>query len=132
MSMTDPIADFLTRIRNAIRARKQMVTAPSSKMKVRIAEILKEEGYNQDYRVVQDGRQGILEIQLKYDRENRSVIEGLRRDSRPGRRKYVGKDELKPVRNGLGVAILTTSKGVITDKQARRLSVGGEVVCTVW
>lgn len=132
MSMTDPIADFLTRIRNAIGARRQMVTVPSSKMKVRIAQILKEEGYIQDYRVVEDGRQGILEIQLKYDRDNRSVIEGLRRDSRPGRRKYVGKDDLKPVRNGLGIAILTTSKGVMTDRQARKLSVGGEVICTIW
>ncbi len=130
--MTDPIADFLTRIRNAIQARKQMVSIPASKMKTRIAQILADEGYIQGFRVVEDNRQGILEIELKYDSENRSAIGGIRRVSRPGQRTYVRKDELPRVRNGLGVAILTTSRGVMTDKDARRHAVGGELICKVW
>ncbi|MCD6500207.1 MAG: 30S ribosomal protein S8 [Deltaproteobacteria bacterium] len=132
MSMTDPIADFLTRIRNSIGARREKASIPASKLKLRIAEILKQEGYIRDYRLVEDNRQGILEIELKYDDQHRSAIEGLRRMSKPGQRHYVGKNELPKVRNGLGVAILTTSRGVLTDKEARRQSVGGEVVCAVW
>ncbi len=109
-----------------------MVSIPASKMKVRIAEILANEGYIAGYRVVEDSRQGILEVELKYDRENRSAIEGLKRVSKPGQRAYVRKDELPRVRNGLGVAILTTSRGVMTDKEARRQAVGGELICKVW
>ena len=109
-----------------------MVSIPASKMKVRIAKILADEGYIAGYRVVDDNRQGILEVELKYDRENRSAIEGLKRVSRPGQRTYVRKDELPKVRNGLGLAILTTSRGVMTDKEARRHAVGGELICKVW
>ena len=111
MSMTDPISDFLTRIRNAVQARKTKVSIPSSKMKIRIAQILKEEGYIEDLSVVPDNRQGLLELNLKYDQNNRSAIEGLKRISKPGQRRYVGKDELPKVRAGLGVAIMTTSRG---------------------
>lgn len=132
MSMTDPIADFLTRIRNAVRAGKTKVSIPASKMKVRIAQILKEEGYIEDLTVVADDRQGLLELSLKYDENNRSAIEGLKRISRPGQRRYVGTDDLPRVRSGLGVAIVTTSRGVMTDREARRKNVGGEVICAVW
>jgi small subunit ribosomal protein S8 len=132
MSMTDPISDFLTRIRNAVQARKTKVSIPSSKMKIRIAQILKEEGYIEDLSVVPDNRQGLLELNLKYDQNNRSAIEGLKRISKPGQRRYVGKDELPKVRAGLGVAIMTTSRGVMTDREARRKNVGGEVICAIW
>lgn len=130
--MTDPIADFLTRIRNAVQARKVKVSSPASKMKIRIAEILKQEGYIRDLSVVPDTRQGILELDLKYDNENRCAIEGLKRVSRPGQRRYVGKDALPKVRAGLGVAIVTTSRGVMTDREARRKALGGEVICAIW
>jgi small subunit ribosomal protein S8 len=132
MSMTDPIADFLTRIRNAVQARKVKVSSPASKMKIRIAEILKQEGYIRDLSVVPDNRQGILELDLKYDNDNRCAIEGLRRVSKPGQRRYVGKDALPKVRAGLGVAIVTTSRGVMTDREARRKALGGEVICAIW
>jgi small subunit ribosomal protein S8 len=131
MSMTDPIADFLTRIRNAIHGRKPRVSIPASNMKKRIAEILKREGYIENYRYLSDDRQGVLELDLKY-KDNESAILGLERISRPGQRRYVKKDEVPRVRNGLGVAILTTSRGVMTDRDASRLSVGGEVVCAIW
>jgi small subunit ribosomal protein S8 len=101
-------------------------------MKVRIAQILKEEGYIEDLTVVADNRQGLLELNLKYDENNRSAIEGLKRISKPGQRRYVGKDELPKVRAGLGVAIMTTSRGVMTDREARRKNVGGEVICAIW
>ena len=130
--MTDPIADFLTRIRNAVQARKVKVSSPASKMKIRIAEILKQEGYIRDLSLVPDNRQGILELDLKYDNENRCAIEGLKRVSRPGQRRYVGKDALPKVRAGLGVAIVTTSRGVMTDREARRKALGGEVICAIW
>jgi small subunit ribosomal protein S8 len=132
MSMTDPIADFLTRVRNAIHGRKPTVSIPASNLKKRIAEIMKKEGFIEDIRFLSDKRQGVLELELKYDERNESAILGLQRISRPGQRKYVKKDEIPRVRNGLGVAILTTSRGVVTDREADRLAVGGEVICAIW
>ncbi|MEW6759074.1 MAG: 30S ribosomal protein S8 [Acidobacteriota bacterium] len=132
MSMTDPIADLLTRIRNGLRAKKSFVELPSSSLKVEVAKILKEEGYILDLKVTEDGKQGILRLDLKYSSDGRPVIEGLRRESSPGRRVYVGRDDIRPVLGGLGTGILTTSRGVLTDKQARREGVGGELLCTVW
>lgn len=130
--MTDPIADMLTRIRNALQARKEEVDIPSSNLKKRIAEVLKEEGFIKGFRVIPDGKQGILRVFLKYDEEGLPVISGLKRVSKPGRRIYVGKEEIPRVMGGLGIAILTTSRGVMTDKQARKIGVGGEVICYVW
>ncbi len=130
--MTDPIADMLTRIRNAIQARFEKVDIPSSKMKVEIARILKEEGYITDYRVIKDNKQGILRIFLKYDENKRSAISGLKRVSRPGLRIYRDKESIPKVLSGLGVAIISTSKGIMTDRQARKVGVGGEVICFVW
>jgi len=135
MSMTDPIADFLTRIRNGIMARKQQVDCPRSNLKLRIAEILKDEGYLDSVASVDDpaeGPQGTISLVLRYDNNHVSAIRGLKRVSRPGQRRYVGSKELPKVRNGLGVAILSTSRGVMTDRQARKLGVGGEVLCQIW
>ncbi len=137
MSVNDPIADMLTRIRNAILAGHTLVALPSSKLKVAIAKILQEEGYISNYEVV-DGKstgQKILRIHLKYvgERRNRkAVITGLERVSRPGRRVYTGKKEIPWVLSGIGIAILSTPKGVMTGKRARQLGVGGEVICKVW
>ncbi len=130
MSMTDPIADLLTRIRNGQRARKTAVTMPSSTAKVAVARVLKDEGYIGDYRVSEDGAKASLEIDLKYF-EGEPVIEKIRRVSKPGLRVYRGKDELPTVIGGLGVAIVSTSKGVMSDRQARSDGVGGEVICIV-
>jgi small subunit ribosomal protein S8 len=130
--MTDPIADMLTRIRNALRSKKEEVDIPSSNLKLRIAEILKEEGYIKDFKLIQDAKQGIIRIFLKYDEYGEPVISGLERISKPGRRIYVSKERIPRVMRGLGIAILTTSKGVMTDREARRLGVGGEVICYVW
>lgn len=132
MSMTDPIADMLARIRNAIIARKTLVTVPNSSMKTKLAEILKQEGYIRTCDVRPDSKQGILEIELKYDKENRSAIEGLQRLSRPGQRVYASAGDIPKVRNGLGVAVITTSKGLMTDREARAQNVGGEVMCAIW
>lgn len=133
MSMTDPVADFLTRIRNGIRARKSSVDCPSSKLKIRIAEILRSEGYiDAVSRREEETHQGVLEMTLRYTDRNTCAISGLRRVSRPGQRRYVPAKEIPKVRNGLGVAILSTSRGVITDREARKLGVGGEVICEVW
>jgi small subunit ribosomal protein S8 len=132
MSMTDPIAHMLTKIRNAIMAKKTAVKIPSSKMKTRIAEILKEEGYIQDYEVIPDTKQGILKIYLKYEDDTISVIANLQRVSKPSRRVYVAKDEIPSVLSGMGIAILSTSKGVMTDRAARQARIGGEVICYVW
>ena len=137
MSVTDPIADMLTRMRNAIMAGHQMVALPSSKMKVSIAKILKEEGYISAFEIV-DGKvegQKALRIRLKYigdRRERKPVITGIARISRPGRRVYRGKDDIPWVLSGLGIAILSTPKGVMTGKRARQLGVGGEVICKIW
>ena len=130
--MTDPIADMLTRIRNALKARKEEVDIPSSNLKKRIAEVLKEEGFIKGFRVIPDGKQGILRVFLKYDEQGSPVISGLQRVSKPGRRVYVGKEEIPRVMGGLGVAILTTSRGVMTDREAKKVGVGGEVICYVW
>ena len=132
MSMTDPIAHMLTKIRNAIIAKKTAVEIPSSKVKTRIAEILKEEGYIQDYELVPDNKQGILKLYLKYDDAAGSVIANLQRVSKPSRRVYVAKDAIPSVLNGMGVAIISTSKGVMTDRAARQAKIGGEVICYVW
>lgn len=132
MSMTDPIADFLTRIRNGIGAAKGSVDCPNSKLKQRIAEILKEEGYLDAVSRQEDDRQGVLTVTLRYNDRKNSAISGLRRVSRPGQRKYVPAKDVPKVRNGLGIAIISTSRGVMTDRQARQLGVGGEVLCEVW
>jgi small subunit ribosomal protein S8 len=132
MSLTDPVADFLTRIRNAIRARQQKMDVPASKLKAEIARILKEEGYIANYKATEeDGRQ-VLRVYLKYGANNEAAIRDLTRISRPGCRVYVGRDEIKRVQGGLGISILTTPRGVMTGKQARRERVGGEILCEVW
>ncbi len=132
MVMTDPIADMLTRIRNAVMVRKKEVEIPASKMKVAIARIMKEEGYIAGYEVIDDGKQGILKIKLKYTPDRKSVIHGLERVSKPGRRVYCDKDSIPHVLDGMGIAILSTSKGIMTDKQAEKLGIGGEVICYIW
>lgn len=132
MSMTDPIAHMLTKIRNAGTAKKPTVEIPSSQVKRWIAEILKEEGYIQDYEIISDNKQGILKLDLKYDDDAQSVIANLQRVSKPSRRVYVAKDEIPSVLSGMGIAILSTSKGVMTDRAARQAGVGGEVICYVW
>lgn len=132
MSMTDPIADFLTRIRNGIRARKLTVDCPKSKLKQRIAEILQKEGYVDGLSTADDNAQGTLSLTLRYTDRNTAAITGLKRVSRPGQRAYVGAKEIPKVRNGLGIAIVSTSRGVMTDREARKLGVGGEVICEVW
>lgn len=135
MSMTDPIADFLARIRNGIRARKQLVECPRSNMKLRIAEILRDEGFVQSVTSIDDKKQGIIKVELRYDGRasaSANAITGLRRVSRPGQRYYVPAKDIPKVRNGLGIAIISTSQGVMTDKEARNKGVGGEVLCEVW
>jgi small subunit ribosomal protein S8 len=132
MSMTDPIAHMLTKIRNAITVKKREVEIPSSKMKAVIAEILKQEGYIQGYEVVPDNKQGILKIRLKYDDRATCVIAHLQRVSRPSCRVYVAKDEIPSVMSGMGIAILSTPQGMLTDRAARKAGVGGEVICYVW
>jgi small subunit ribosomal protein S8 len=130
--MTDPIADFLARIRNGIRARKQMIECPRSNIKLRMAEILRDEGYLQVVSSVEDTKQGVLKLTLRYDGRNSNAITGMRRVSRPGQRAYVPATKVPKVRNGLGIAILSTSQGVMTDREARTRGVGGEVLCEVW
>jgi small subunit ribosomal protein S8 len=132
MSQTDPIADLLTRIRNAARIRKKEVTIPSSKLKVELAKILKEEGYIRNFKVVDDNKQGMLNISLKYTDDNQSVISGLRRISRPGCRLFCTRDSVPKVLDGLGIAIVSTSKGVLTGKKCEDLGVGGEILCYIW
>jgi small subunit ribosomal protein S8 len=132
MQITDPIADMLTRIRNAGAARHQTVDVPASKMKKAIAQILLEEGYIKGYTVIKEGVQGAIRITLKYSQNREKAISGLRRVSKPGLRVYAGAEELPRVLKGLGIAIISTSKGVVTDKKARELNVGGEVLAFVW
>lgn len=133
MSISDPIADFLTRVRNALGARHEKVDVPASNVREEITKLLIREGYVRGYKRIEDSRQGILRIHLKYDRrEGVSVIEGLQRVSTPGRRVYVGKGEIPRVRGGIGAAIISTPQGVLTDKEARRAGVGGEVLAEVW
>ena len=132
MHITDPVADMLTRIRNANSAKHDTVDVPASNMKKSIAQILLDEGYIKSYQIVDDGTQGIIRITLKYNAGKEKVITGLRRVSKPGLRVYVGADELPRVLRGLGIAIVSTSKGVMTDKKAREAHVGGEVLAFVW
>ncbi len=132
MVMTDPIADMLTRIRNANNVRHEKLEVPASKMKKEIADILKREGFIRDWEYIEDNKQGILRIYLKYGKNNERVITGLKRISKPGLRVYAKSHEIPRVLGGLGIAIISTSKGVLTDKEARRQQVGGEVICYVW
>ncbi|MGY3732136.1 30S ribosomal protein S8 [Pediococcus acidilactici] len=132
MSMTDPIADFLTRIRNANMVRHESLKVPASKIKKDIAEILKNEGFIKDVEYIDDDKQGIIRVFLKYGKNNERVISGLKRISKPGLRSYVKADEVPKVLNGLGIAIISTSEGVITDKEARAKKIGGEVLAYIW
>ncbi|KGX89345.1 MULTISPECIES: 30S ribosomal protein S8 [Pontibacillus] len=132
MVMTDPIADMLTRIRNANMVRHEKLEVPASKLKKEVADILKREGFVRDYEFVEDDKQGILRIFLKYGANNERVISGLKRISKPGLRVYAKADELPRVLNGLGVAVVSTSHGVLTDKEARQQAIGGEVLAYVW
>ena len=132
MQISDVIADMLTRIRNANDAKHETVDVPASNMKKAIADILVAEGYIKSYQVIEDGKQGIIRITLKYGQGKSKVIRGLRRVSKPGLRIYANAEELPRVMNGLGVAIISTSKGIMTDKQARKANVGGEVLAFVW
>ena len=134
MSMTDPIADLLTRVRNAARARHQKVAVPWSRLKENIVKILIEEGYLKESKKVKAAQGGgeDLVIQLKFDRENRPIITGLKRVSSPGRRVYVGAQGITPVRKGLGIHILSTPKGILVDREAQKANVGGELLCSVW
>ncbi|WP_409970031.1 30S ribosomal protein S8 [Bengtsoniella intestinalis] len=132
MHITDPVADMLTRIRNASSAKHDTVDVPASNLKKSIAQILLDEGYIKNFQVVEDGIQGMIHITLKYNTGKQKAITGLRRVSKPGLRVYVGKEELPRVLRGLGIAIISTSKGVMTDKAARKLNVGGEVLAFIW
>jgi small subunit ribosomal protein S8 len=129
---SDPIADFLTRIRNASRAEHEKVDIPSSKLKMRMAEILKDEGFIRNFRVIEDNKQGTLRVYLKYGAGSEKIISGIVRVSRPGRRIYVTKDKIPTILGGMGVAILSTSHGVMTDRQVRKQHLGGEVLAYVW
>jgi small subunit ribosomal protein S8 len=132
MSMTDPIADLLTRIRNANLAHHEVVEIPASKIKKSIAEILKSEGFIRDVEYIEDNKQGVIRVFLKYGEERNRVITGIKRISKPGLRKYAKSDSLPKVLNGLGIAIISTSVGVITDKEARSKQIGGEILAYVW
>ena len=132
MTMTDPIADMLTRIRNANTVKHETVDVPASNIKKDIVRILLEEGFVRGYDVIEDEKQGIIRIQLKYGQAGEKVIQGIKRISKPGMRVYTNAHEIPKVLNGLGIAIISTSKGILTDKQARKENVGGEVICYVW
>ncbi len=132
MTMTDPIADMLTRIRNANTVGHETVEIPASKMKKAIAEILKEEGYIADYEIIEDNKQGIIKVTMKYGANKEKVISGIKKISKPGLKVYAKAGEVPKVLGGLGIAILSTNQGIITDKQARKLQVGGEVLAFVW
>jgi small subunit ribosomal protein S8 len=132
MNLTDPVADFLTRIRNSIRARHQKLDVPASKLKAEIARILKDEGYIANYKATEENGQKVIRVYLKYGTNNEAAIRDLQRVSRPGCRVYIGRDEIRRVQGGLGISIMTTPKGVMTGRQARREGVGGEILCEVW
>ena len=132
MAITDPIADMLTRIRNALVIRQETVMVPASNIKIAIADILQREGYIKSYKIVKDGNFDAIKVMLKYTPEKKAVISGLKRISKPGLRVYAGKDEMPKVLDGLGIAIVSTSGGIMTDKEARKAGVGGEVLCFVW
>ena len=130
--LSDPLADMLTRIRNAGKAKHKSVDIPGAKIKVAVADLMKREGYIKNYKFIKDNKQGILRVFLKYGADEKHVIYGLERVSKPSRRVYVGKEDIKPVLNGLGITVLSTSKGVMTDKQARSANLGGEILCNLW
>lgn len=132
MVMTDPVADLLTRIRNGNMVMHETVEVPGSKIKLSIARLMQEEGYIKDYEFVEDGKQGIIRIYLKYGPNKKKVITGIKRISKPGLRVYVKKDEIPRVLGGLGTAVISTSKGLMTDKSARKQGLGGEVICYIW
>ena len=132
MCMTDPLADMLTRIRNAGMVKFETVEMPLSKVKTGVAAILKKEGFINDYQVLDTDTQGVLRIEMKYDQNNERIITNLKRVSKPGRRIYVKHDQIPKVMSGLGIAIISTSKGIFTDKEARSMKIGGEVLCEVW
>ncbi|NLT20605.1 MAG: 30S ribosomal protein S8 [Syntrophomonadaceae bacterium] len=132
MVMTDPIADFLTRIRNGNMVMHETVEVPSSKVKLSIADIMKQEGYIKEYEYIEDDKQGVIRIYLKYGPNKEKVITGMKRISKPGLRVYVKKDEVPRVLGGLGTAVISTSRGLMTDKKARKEGLGGEVVCYIW
>jgi small subunit ribosomal protein S8 len=132
MGLIDPLADMLTRIRNAGGARFDKVDIPASQMKISLARILKEEGYIKNFKIIKDKKQGVLRVYLKYDEVNKPLINGLKRVSKPSRRVYASKDEIPQVLGGLGIAVVSTSKGILTDRDARRNGIGGEVLCTIW
>ena len=131
MPVTDPIADLLTRIRNASKAKKRRVEIPSSNMKLNLVEILKQQKFVEDYNLIEDNKQNVIDVKLKYT-DGESAISGLKKISKPGLRIYEGADTLPRVLNGLGIAIISTSKGFMTEKQARKESIGGEVICHIW
>lgn len=130
--LTDPIADMLTRIRNSLLIRNEKIDMPASRMKVEIAKILKDEGFIKSYKIIKDKKQGILRLTPKYGPDGKPLISGLKRVSTPGRRVYLGKEKMPKVMGGVGIAIITTSKGILTDKDCRREGVGGEVLCYIW
>jgi small subunit ribosomal protein S8 len=130
--MSDPLADMLTRIRNAGMVRYETVDVPMSNLKVGVAKVLREEGYINNYQIIEDDKQGTLRIELKYGPHHERVISGLRRVSKPGLRQYVKAEDIPKVMSGLGISILSTSKGIITDREARRLRIGGEILCEAW
>jgi len=132
MSMSDPIADLLTRVRNASQAEHKTVDVPASRLKIEICRVLKEEGYISEFTVAEEPKPGSIRIHLKYGRDRRGVVQGLKRVSKPSLRVYVGAPEIKPVCSGLGISIMSTSQGVMTGKKARNAKVGGEVLCEVW
>ncbi len=132
MAISDPIADMLTRIRNAVKAKFNSTDVPASKLKTELARVLKDEGYIKNFKFIQDGKQGILRIYLKYGQGQKATIYGLERVSKPSRRVYTKSKDIKPVYNGMGISILSTSRGVMTDKRARQENVGGEILCNIW
>ena len=132
MAISDPIADMLTRIRNAAKAKFNSADVPASKLKTELARVLKDEGYIKNYKFIQDGKQGVLRIYLKYGPGQKATIYGIERVSKPSRRVYTKSKDIKPVYNGMGISILSTSRGIMTDKRARQENVGGEVLCNIW
>ena len=132
MAISDPVADMLTRIRNAGKAKFNSVDIPGSKLKTELARVLRDEGFIRNYKFIKDKTQGILRVYLKYDKEQTNAIFGLERVSKPSRRVYVKGKDIKPVLNGMGIAILSTSKGIMTDKKAKAENVGGEILCNIW
>ena len=132
MAISDPIADMLTRIRNAAKAKFNSADVPASKLKTELARVLKDEGYIKNYKFIQDGKQGILRIYLKYGPGQKATIYGIERVRKPSRRVYTKSKDIKPVFNGMGISILSTSRGIMTDRKARQENVGGEILCNIW